>query len=273
MSITTCESNGIFTGVQVFFGRYKQVAGASHGDLSTTCTNTRIRGPVVEIEIYNDPADSKLIQGMVFKMQEMTDVAYPGQVISVGRVNQDNQQRYRLAMPTPTGRNRDDAENFWGFETETDVTTFEITSIKILGFVPKELFKSLTCYRSEQSLYSDGISKGKLYKNQVSDYGLQVIQNKQLGKLEMPTDLACINCEERDGSRRKIGVAVAFLIIGCIFLMMAACSLLAMCMMKKKMSAAMGGMGAGGQSATVVVQNSFISNNTTPNQAKLDDIM
>jgi len=61
-------------------------------------------------------------------------------------------------------------------------------------------------------------------------------------------------------------MAVAALVIGCIFLTMAAMSLMAMCMMKKRM----GSMGQG-QAATVVVQNSFTS--TTPNQAKLDDIM
>ena len=230
LSITTCESNGLFTGVQVFFGHYKQVAGASHGDLSTTCTNTRIRDPIVLIETYSSNSGTDLVEGMVITMNDMTDVAYPGQQISVGRVNQDGQQRRRLEFPS--GTNRDTSLNFWGFQSTTDAS-FKITQLSIISYTPETLYRYLGC--SYFSNLDNGISNGITQRSQTSIYGLSVIQNKQLGNLEEPTDFACINCKDRDGSGRKTRTAVAFLIIGCIFLTMAACSLMAMCMMKKRM--------------------------------------
>lgn len=126
----------------MFFGHYKQVAGASHGDLSTTCTNTRIRDPIVLIETYSSDSSSDLIEGMVFTMNDMTDVAYPGQQISVGRVNQDGQKRFRIELPSTN--NRDTSLNFWGFETVTDAS-FKITSMNVIGYFPDRLYRYLGC--------------------------------------------------------------------------------------------------------------------------------
>lgn len=281
ISITTCtDTLGNISGMQVFYGTAKQVAGASHGDLSTTCTNTPLQGPVIEIEFYKDALSTAYIEGMVIKTQNMLDIAYSVQSISAGRVNQVGQKRYRIEVPysdsstssnvSYTSSNLDRALNFFGFESTTDLLTNQLTDLKVLFARPADLFKCLSQNDISVSALNAGLSTGNGQKAQTTTYALQVIQNKQLGNLEVPTDLACINCKDRPGSSRKTGIAVAFLIIGIIALIMALSSLLAMCMMKKRMSGMMGG----NQTATVVVQNnSFVSNVSTPNQAKLDDIM
>ena len=50
--ITMCTENDILTGFQVFYGTYNEIAGSSHGDLSTECINTEINTEVESITIY-----------------------------------------------------------------------------------------------------------------------------------------------------------------------------------------------------------------------------
>ncbi len=50
--ITMCTENDILTGFQVFYGTYNEIAGSSHGDLSTDCVNTEINTEIESITIY-----------------------------------------------------------------------------------------------------------------------------------------------------------------------------------------------------------------------------
>lgn len=52
-SITTCVgSDNRLTGFQVWISTVSPIAGASHGDLSTTCTRTAIDGAVVQVDFF-----------------------------------------------------------------------------------------------------------------------------------------------------------------------------------------------------------------------------
>lgn len=83
-----CEDKGILTGFQVFYGTYDQgKAGSAHGNLGTTCKNTKIAGDFVwKVTFYGqDPnnvaSGTQKIEGMEIVTQPFRDERYPGNTI------------------------------------------------------------------------------------------------------------------------------------------------------------------------------------------------
>jgi len=146
--ITLCETNGVLTGFQVFYGPSVKTAGSAHGILDSNCKNEPINGEIIEVNLFGMDPEKKsttgyqVIQGMSIVVQPFNDVQYPGKTITAGLVNVIGQRR-TSAQFLMTGK------HFFGFKTES--ANGVITGVKVITFHAGELFNTGFTYKGVEN--------------------------------------------------------------------------------------------------------------------------
>lgn len=204
VAMTTCTNTaGDFSGVQVFFGQYMHKAGASHGDMTGTCSKTLLEAPIQCIEFYYgvDVGTTSTIVGMNATMWPDRDGAENQVAITVGKVGTVGANMFKKCFPLDnTG------SEFFGFKSTTD-STRAISTLNIIVYNPKTLYNAL---------YSDSVSAATLQSatsQRVNTAFRLLISNDLVGQIPVPTGQANVAGVYRPEQYRQdlevINIAIA----------------------------------------------------------------
>ena len=136
-AITTCtDTSGVLSGFQVFISKVYPIAGAAHGDMSTSCRKQTISGPIVQVDFFENTTTAQLV-GMRLRTQfdfnsngEYTDIT-AGDVSTVGL------KKYSHNYPALS-------EFFFGFKSTTVTSgTGYFTSVSLISYKPIDLASGL----------------------------------------------------------------------------------------------------------------------------------
>ena len=134
--ITTCvDSVGNLSGIQVWYRRFRPMAGPAHGDVSTTCTRTPINGSVVEINFFGDLSNVNAPQGVIIRMNDNSDGVYSATPVAgvnyiiAGSVNAADQIRQSFRFETNDFESCESTDAFFGFKSTSSSGVIQTLSV------------------------------------------------------------------------------------------------------------------------------------------------
>ena len=200
--ITMCTENALITGFQVFYGEYNEIAGSSHGDLSTDCTNTLINTNVAEIALYGS-ATGQYLDGMTITLQPLEDAAYPGQIIEAGTTEQIGQKKRSISINyNEDKRIVPNFMDFFGFESASKGKT--LLNVRVI------MYNKAALYRSRFSSSIDTATQREMlgsYVNARRSFN-NILENRAKALLPEPSIFGDIQNvyrpEDRDADQREI---------------------------------------------------------------------
>ena len=146
-AITTCtDTSGVLSGFQVFISKVYPIAGAAHGDMSTSCRKQTISGPIVQVDFFEDTTNAQLsgnttIGGQLVGMRLRTqfDFNSNGEYtdITAGDVSTVGLKKYSHNYPALS-------EIFFGFKSTTVTSgTGYFTNVSLISYKPNDLASEL----------------------------------------------------------------------------------------------------------------------------------
>lgn len=183
VAMTTCTNTaGDFSGVQVFFGQYMHKAGASHGDMTGTCSKTLLEAPIQCIEFYYgvDVGTTSTIVGMNATMWPDRDGAENQVAITVGKVGTVGANMFKKCFPLDNTNNTNNTRSeFFGFKSTTD-STRAISTLDIIIYKPETLYGALY-YQVSNATFTSAESQ------KVNTAFRKLISNDLVGQIPVPT--------------------------------------------------------------------------------------